>query len=197
MRVLVQHTLAIPGDWVELDLTPSGLGAKRWRNLPKLPVPVGGELLTAPGYIFDVCIQGWQLRGADHYALAPLTDGSGGVRAWRWCDDLADVETDYRWGQVIEFRPGWADRTLVLPNGSTIRHQGPDQRLTEYAENMVDRAKWKASECGGLAVELKPWSQWPAPDERDVRHGIWVSDTLLATHLARQRPVDWREWVTS
>lgn len=194
MKVLVQQTLASPRGWDELDLRPTGAGARRWRNLAKRPVPVGGEKLDAPGYVMDLCVQGVSLRGADHYAVVPLEDGSGGVRVWRWLDDLADPETDYAHGQVWEFRPGWADRILHFPDGSSIRHQGPDQRVTFYAADMVTHRPYAPRECGGLPVGLLPWSQWPAPPEDAVRHGVWVDLPLLDKHLKAQGPVHWRDW---
>lgn len=186
VKVLVQWSLASPQDWVEID-------AHAWAGLAKKPLPKGGETVDGqPGWIFDVCVQGWCLRGCDHIALEPLGDG---VRVYRWFDDLEDVETDYRHGQIIELRSGWVDRTLTFPDGSSIRHQGPDQRLVEYAENMDAHRPFVAGECGGLAVEFRPWSEWTPPPDRLVRHGVWLSEELLHAHMAKQRPVSWREWM--
>lgn len=186
MKILIQWTLSSPQDWVEID-------EHAWSGLAKHPVPSGGEVIDQqPGWIFDVCIQGWCLRGCDHIALEPF---AGGVRVYRWFDDLADDETDYRHGQVIEFRPGWVDRTLTLSDGSTMRHQGPDQRLVQFAENMDAHRPFVAQECGGLPVEFRPWSEWVNPPDALVRHGIWLGDHLLHAHLATQQPALWREWM--
>lgn len=193
IKVLLQWSLATPQDWVELDLRPSGPQSRLWRSLPRKPEPRGGEVIDhQPGWVFDVCIQGWCLRGADHIALEPIPDG---VRAYRWFDDLEDDETDYRHGQVIEFREGWVDRTLTLPDGSTVRHQGPDQRLTEFAEDMDAHRPFVAAECGGLPVEFKPWSEWVMPPPQTVIHGVWLDDALMHEHIAKARPVNWRDWV--
>ena len=195
MIVLVQWSLTTPQDWVSIDVTPTGPGARRWRDLAKKAEPTGGEVIdNQPGWIFDVCIQGWCLRGADHIAVEPFS--GGGLRVYRWFDDLADAETDYRHGQVIEFRPGYVDRTMTLPNGSTVRHRGPDQRMTQYAEDMTGHAPFAPAECGGLAVPYRPWSEWVNPPELLTRHGIWLSSSLLSAHLAARRSVNWREWVT-
>jgi hypothetical protein len=192
--ILLQWSQAAPQDWTSIDLTASGQGARRWRDLPKRPVPTGGETIdNQPGWIFDVCIQGWCLRGADHIAAEPIS--GGGIRVYRWFDDLDDDETDYFHGQVIEFRPGYVDRTLTLPDGSTIRHRGPDQRMTEYASDMEAHRPFVPTECGGLAVPFRPWSEWVMPPANLTLHGIWLSDSLLREHMAKQRPVDWREWV--
>lgn len=191
MRVGLQWSQATPGDWQWIDVN-RGQGLRRWRDLPKRPVPQGDEAIdNQPGYLFDVVVQGWCLRGADHIALEP---GAGGVDVWRWFDDLEDDETDYRHGMVIRFRDGWVDRTLTFEDGSTIRHQGPDQSMTVYAEDVDAHRQWTPLECGGLPVELRPWSEWPAPPEAIVRHGVWLSTELLEKHVKAQRPVDWREW---
>jgi hypothetical protein len=190
VRVLVQHSLATPRGWEELDLTP---GSRKWRDLPKRPLPRGGEVLgNQRGWVFDICIQGVCLRGSDHYALEPLDDG--GLRAYKWTDDLDDDETTYAFGQVWTFYDGWVDRTLELPGGATIRHRGPDQRLTVYAEDVEAHAPFTPVECGGLPVELRPWSEFPIPDEALVRHGIWLPDELLHRHVAAQAPVSWEAW---
>lgn len=191
MKIGIQWSLPTPQDWTWIDLDSPQ--SRRWRNLPKLPLPRGGEQLGPPGHIFDVVVQGWCLRGADHIAVEPV---AGGVDVWRWFDDLEDDETDYRWGQYIQFRDGWADRTLTFEDGSTVRHQGPDQSMTVYAEDVDAHRQWTPLECGGLPVELRPWSEWPAPPEASVRHGIWLPDGLVERHLATASPVSWRDWVS-
>lgn len=181
----MQWSQATPEDWVETT-------EHEWRDLPYRPVPAGGESLDELGYVCDVAIQGVCLRGVDHYAVAPA---GGGVLLWRWSDDLEDEVTRYRWGQVWEFRDGWVDRTLEMPDGSSLRHQGPDQRVTVYAEDMDAHRLVTPVECGGLPVALRPWSEWPSPPVELVRHGVWMPDDLLVEHVRRQRPVDWHEWM--
>lgn len=196
MLVGVQWTLASPQDWTWIDVKPTGAAARLWERLPKKPVPTGGEVIDQTlGYIFDVCIQGVYLYGFDHLALEPLP--GGGVRAYGWVDDTDDPTFQYRWGEVWEFRPGWVDRTVKITGDGQVRHRGPDQRKTVYAEDLADMARFVPAECGGLPVELKPWSGFPTPPVNITAHGIWVHDqTLWQRHFDVRRPVDWREWVT-
>lgn len=194
MIVLVQWATTNPADWVSIDLRSTGAAANRWRNLPKKPEPTNASTLDAnPGWLFSASIQAVDLYGFDHVAIEPIA--GNGVRAYGWVDDTTDPTFQYRWGEVWEFREGWADRTMTLVDGSTMRHRGPDQRKTVYAENLTDMAKFAPKECGGLPVELRPWSQWTMPPAAITAHGIWVQpDTLWQRHFEVRRRPDWREW---
>lgn len=193
MIVLVQWAQTTPKDWVSIDLTPTGAGAKAWTNLAKKSVPTSASVLdNTAGWLFSVMIQGVDLYGFDHVAIEPIT--GGGVRAYGWVDDTADVTFQYRWGEVWEFRPGAVDRSVTIA-GATIRHQGPDQRKTIYSESLTDMANLAPKECGGMAVPVLPWLSWPAPAAAITKHGIWVQDAALwQQHFTVRRKPSYREW---
>lgn len=191
MRVLVQYATLLPQDWTELDLKTLA----QVRSMPRKPVPSLLSVIDgSPGWVNDVVVQGWHLRGCDHIALEPFNAGKS-LRVYRWSDDLSDPEIDYRFGSVIEFRDGWVDRTVTFADGSSVRHQGPDQRMTQFAEDLTAFGPYAAKECGGLPVVLKPWSQWVAPPADLTFHGVRLPDVLFLQHIAKQRLVNWREWV--
>lgn len=186
MKVGVQWSLAQPRDWTDIDLTVSGPGARRWRDLPKRPVPRGGETIdNQPGWIFAAVVDGVVFAGHDHLAFAPHP--GGGVEVWCWTDDLADDETDYRFGEHWLIHPHRPDPAF---GGQVNTHQVK----TVYAEDLVDMARFFPQSTSGGPVELRPWSEWPAPDEALVRHGIWLDEALMRSHLVVARPRSWREW---
>lgn len=189
MLIYVQHALLEPDDWQAMD-------ARDWRNLPKKPVPKAGSTLDKHrGWIFDVCVQGVSVGyGADHVAVEPLTGNA--VRVYRWSDDLEDEETDYAWADVWEFHPGRVDRTLEIPGGGSIRHQGPDQRRYMYAEDVVDMNRTAPYECGGLRVPVLPWDHFMVPSPDITRHGIWVRDEdTFRRYFEVRTPHTYEEWM--
>lgn len=170
MIVSVQWTLASPSDWVDIDLAAKGKGARAWLQLARKAEPTGGETLDdEPGWLFDVVVQGVHLYGFDHVAGEPLD--SDGLRFYGWNDDVTDPEASpYRWGEVWEFYPPAPDPA----HGGQLNTQ---QRKTVFTEDEAERFTGQATTLG--PVEVKPWSQWVAPPENLVRHGIWVHDEVL------------------
>jgi hypothetical protein len=187
VRVGVQWSEKSPKDWMWLDITSSGAGSRRWRNLPKRPVPTGGEVLDGPGWIFDLVVQGVHFAGHDHYAVEPTPQG---VKVTVWTDDLEDVETNYAWGQVWTFLP-------PAPDGRFAGRVNTVQYRTVFSEDLVDIRRFvpEGLTTSGGPVELLPWSEFPVPPDVIVRHGIWLDDELFKAHAAARRPVDWKEWV--
>lgn len=192
MRILVQWSLATPGDWSTIDLGVSGAAARAWRNLPRKPVPVGGDVIDEQrGWVYDVAVQGVLLGGHDHYAAEPII--GDGVLFTHWDDDPEDWPAGTRHAWQWTFRPGIADRSVVV-DGATIRHRGPDQSLTIYAEPAYRERLPSVLECGGQFVIFRPWSAFTAPVAAVTLHGVWLSDELDRAHAAARRKVDWREW---
>lgn len=196
MIALVQWTLLTPQDWTSIDLRSGGAASRAWSSLPTKPEPAEGDPLdNTPGWIFSVNIQGVDLYGFDHVALEPLP-ANAGIRAYCWVDDAGDPTFSYRWGEVWEFRSGHVDRSLTIPAG-TLRHRGPDQRKTMYAEDVADLKRLAPAECGGLPVAVLAWDEFPMPAPAITRHGIWVEDQALwQRHFEARRAVSWREWVS-
>ncbi len=194
MIALVQWSLLTPADWVSIDLRSTGTAARAWSNLATKPVPGDASAIdNVPGWVFSVNVHGVDLYGFDHVALEPMATNN--IRAYCWTDDTADPSFTYRWGEVWEFRSGSVDRTLPVAGG-TIRHRGPDQRKTIYAEDVTDMARFAPGECGGMAVQVLPWAQFPVPAASITRHGIWVKDSALwQRHFDVRRKPSWREWV--
>lgn len=189
MKVLLQWTLSDPQDYEEVEFTNA-----MWRGLPRRPIPSNPQAAdNVPGYLFSFVIQGVIFSGFDHYACEEI-DG-GGIRSFAWNDDLEDEGTDFRWGQVREFRPGWIDNTYEVPGGK-IRHEGPDQKLTVYSEDIPAMALAFPQYDSYGPVALLDWSLFPTPSPAITLHGVWVHDeALYKRHLDVVRPVDWREWM--
>lgn len=187
MIVAVQWTLSSPQDWVNIDLSASGNAARRWLNLAKKPVPTGSETINStPGWIFDICIQGVHLYGFDHVAGEPIA--GGGLRFYGWNDDLADDETDYRWGEVWEFHNPRPDPKF---GGQINTHQ-----VKTIFTEPVGLADFPPQETSGGPVQIKTWDQWVMPPDQLTRHGIWVRDeNLWQQHFNVRSKRSWREWI--
>lgn len=185
MKVLVQWASDSPGDYEEIDLN-AGNRRNAWRNLPKRPVPKGGERLDEKGYVFDLVIDGIHFYGWDHVAVEPL--GGGSVKVYGWTDDVDDDTFAYRWGEVWTLHPHRKD---PLVGNQMNTHQ----IKTVYAEDLDDMGKFFPQVTTGGPVALRPWGEWTMPPEGATRHGIWVKDEALwDRHFERRRVVTWEEW---
>lgn len=185
MKVYLQWTLADPTDWVEIDVSARN---NEWALLPHKSEPTDAALDNEPGWVFDVCVQGLHFFGADHYAVEPI--GLGGVRVYSWYTDITDPDPQaytYRWGSVWDLFPPGPDPKL---NGAINTRQ----RKTIYTEVVEPLFQDQQTSLG--PVQVRDWTQWPAPDESLVRHGIWVRDEqLLKQHREVRATHGWREWV--
>lgn len=183
MRVLLQWTLATPGDWEPLELAD----IRQWRQLPRRPEPVGGETIdNTKGWLFDVNVQGVTMGGADHYSVRPAP--GGGLEVIRWFDDPEEFPAGQRYAQVWSFQRPAPD----------ARHGGrvnTVQFLTVYAEDPAMRAKWEGQATSGGPVTVLPWSAFTPPPPNLTVHGIWVSDALLQQHVAARGVRGWEEWI--
>jgi hypothetical protein len=180
VKVLVQWTLAEPGDWEEIEVTR----LSHWRGLPRKPEPAGGEPIdNERGWLYGINVQGVLLHGMDHYSVRPLPGGS--VEVTRWNDDPEDWPGGTRYAQVWTFHALRPDQ-----HGNLNTHQ----ELVVYAEDQAMRDHWAQARTTGGAVEVRPWSDFVVPDARDTIHGVWMSDELDAAHQARQSVRGWREW---
>ena len=192
--VSVQWTLATPQDWQSIDVTATGPGATRWKNLPKKNLPVGGELIDlSPGWVFALSVDGLVFQGFDHYAVDFTGSGSNRIlRVFGWMTDVDDF-TDpqalgYRWGEV------WTVGAH-RPDPRFGGRENTYQTKTVYAENTADMARFFPQETSGGTVTLRPWAEFPTPAADITRHGIWVPDLLFAQHHAVRTRPDWKVWV--
>lgn len=192
MKILLQWSKATPEDWATLDLGATGAAANRWRNLPKKPLPAGGEVIdNTLGWLYDLCIDGVMLGGYDHYSAAPVTvSGAAGVEVTLWNDDPEDWPAGTRHALVWRF----------LPPAPDIRFGGrvnTRQWLTYFIEPNAPQAdRAGTGETSGGPVVWRTWAEFVPPAATLTIHGVWLDATLEAQHLAvRRRLVDWREWV--
>jgi hypothetical protein len=190
VKVSVQWSTDPPSDWVELDLTLTGAGSRRWRNLPQRPVPKGGERIDAqPGWIFAAAIDGVTFQGFDHLAVIPRP---GHLEVLAWVDDVEDFDDpqslSYRWGEQ------WAIHKH-RPDPRFGGRENTHQVKTVYAEDLEDMGRFFPQETTGGPVQLRPWSEFPMPPAEVVRHGVWVDDELFARHHAVRSQRDWKTWV--
>jgi hypothetical protein len=175
LKVLVQWTLATPRGWDEVD-------AEQWRSTPRRPEPRGGETLDdEPGWVYRLCVQGVEFT-ADHYAVTSLP--GRGCRVVIWNDDPEDYVEGERYARVWDF----------LPLRSDPRFRGAyntRQSQVIFAESIIAE---RMKQMGALPEIIRPFSEFVSPDERDIRHGIWVPQALNLDHNAARPERGWREW---
>jgi hypothetical protein len=193
-RVRVQWTTNPATDWIEFDVTPTGQGAQRWRNLARKALPQGGETIDSqPGWIFSVEVDGVLVYGFDKYAADFVGSGSSAaLRVFGWVDDVGDFgdpqSAGYRWAEVWTFHQHRPDPRF----GGQMNTW---QTKTVYAEDLVDMARFFPQSTTGGEVQLRPWSEFPTPPDALTRFGIWVRDEALwQQHFQVRRPVTWRDW---
>lgn len=175
MRVLVQWTRATPDGWEEAD-------PESWRFSPSKPEPRGGEFVDeAPGWVYELSVNGMLFGGFDHYAVEERADGAAVVTVWN--DDPVDYPVGLRLAQV------WTLRTLapdpLFGGAINVRHS-----RVVYHEAQALRHSAPVEK-----TTFRPWREFVPPDAAVTRHGIWVTDVLSAIHDAVRAPVSWRECV--
>lgn len=187
MKIALQWALLSPTDYIEIDLTTTGPGANRWKNLPKKPEPpaTGAALDNTPGWYADLCVQGVQFTSYDHVSVVPIV---GGVRVTGWNDDPDEYPVGQRHAQVWEFYDPRPDPRI---GGITNTYQ----MLTVYAENADYRTLWGQQTTTGGPVIARPWSEFVVPATGITIHGIWMTDAQWDAHLAAKRLRGWQEWV--
>lgn len=195
MRVRIQWATNPPADWLEIDVTPTGAGAQRWRNLAKKTEPPDNPTIDGqPGWLMCVEVDGVLFEGFDHVAVDFAgTGASRFLRVHAWVDDVADFADPqalgYRWGEVWGFHPHRSDPKF---GGQVNTHQ----TKTVFAEDLEDMGRFFPQSTTGGDVPLRPWSEWVTPPAELTRHGVWVHDEALwRQHYTVRRTVDWRDWV--
>jgi hypothetical protein len=192
-RVRVQWATNPPHDWVEVDVTPTGAGAQRWRSLAMKALPDGSETIDgSPGWLMCVEVDGVLFEGFDHVAADFGGSGSNRfLRVYAWNDDTGDFDDPqslgYAWGEVWGFHQHRPDPRV----GGQVNTW---QVKTVYAEDLVDMGRFFPQSTTGGEVQLRPWSEFPTPSADLVRHGVWLDESLWAAHYPARRPVDWRDW---
>lgn len=185
MKILLQHTLLNPADWVELDVTPTGQGARRWRDLAK---KTAGPVDNAPGYIMALNVQGVEFAGFDFYAAEPIANGGLRVYGWTTTVGVPPTGSPYRQAEVWEFHLPKAD----LRFGGQVNTV---QTRTVFTESPEAAAALAGSATSGGVVVVRPWAEFAPPPEHLTRYGIAVSSELLEAHRQSRSTRGWREWV--
>ena len=173
MNLLVQDTLAIPGDWRSLDLKADPLA---WEKLVR----------NVPGFLMMGNCQGLMLGGADHVAVRPVTvDGEPDcIEATSWWDDPAMyIPDDFR-ARVWTIKPLDHDPNL----GGAINTR---QSQVVYAAGARYQQLLASPPQNTIVL---PWADFNAPSSI-ARHGVQVPDALYQQHLAAQTLWGWRHWV--
>ncbi len=183
MKIYVQWTLATPQDWELYD-------SSDWRNLPKKPEPVGGEIIDdQPGWIHGLCIQGVVFNSFDHYALWESTDPVGLVVGC-WNDDPVDYPVGTRFGDFWMFEP-------IQPDSAIGGQLNTRQTKVTYGdpEWIADKDHINSIKMTGGLARVDLWNRKPNPATPIIKHGIWVSDALNDEHFAVRSVHGWHEWI--
>jgi hypothetical protein len=180
MKFLVQWTTDPPTDWVEYDIT----SLQDFKDMPKKPVPVGGEIIDAlPGWVMAVDVQGLTLTGWDHYTADIVGDGLAVIV---WNDDVAAPEFQGFIAKVWTF--------LIPKHDPIVNLLNTDQRLDVYTD--TNPGRWDGQTTTAGPVVVHPWADFtiPKPANR-ILHGINVEDALFDAHKAVRTVHGWEEWV--
>lgn len=177
MEILVQHSLANPGDWVALD-------SADWAGLTKKPEPVGGEVFDQlPGWVNTICIQGMRLSG-DYIVVIDRPDIEG-------CDvivanvDPEDWAVPDRYVKHYTFLPLAPD----LTKGGAI-----NTRITYKVYAGATAIKRYDVANDPALTEALPMRDFLVPLEALKRYGIWRSDEDYAAHVTARTIKGWRDW---
>ena len=207
MKILVQWATNPPADWQEID-------SKDWASLPKKGEPhrdrkpvfgskpfevLGFEgpeerIDDKPGWVYQICVQGLAFAG-DHIVVI---DRSDHVEVIQWDDDPEDYPDGNYSADVWKLYDRIVDNSFKVGNG-ILRCQGPLQVRAMYVtkpklEKLIADGVIPNYTSGGL-VEVKDYSEFIKPDERIVRHGIWVDDRLKEEHQKAVRAISYKEWL--
>lgn len=162
MRVDIQWATQTPSESVTID-------SSEWAGLPKKPLPDGNEVLDQePGWLQRWNIQGCKPDTADHHAMEDQADGS--LKVWSWCDDPEDYPDGDYYGTVTTFRPAY-----IHPEERFCGKWHYEQHFTIYAAENTEHWRTRNS-VPRQNVTIRPWSEFPYPDEAIVRHGVWLRD---------------------
>lgn len=189
MRVRVQYATSEPGDWVEFNINAL---SNRWRSQPRKPVPQGEQIDMSPGWVVSVEVDGVLFEGFDHVAVEHSGLGNDEfVKVYAWTDDEDDFNDPqalgYRWGEVWEFR---SHRPDPLHGGRLNTYQ----IKTVYADDLEDMGRFFPQTTTGGEVLLRPWAEFPMPDEAITRHGVWLPEDLWMRHAKIRHSVTWEDW---
>ena len=178
MRVLIQHTLLEPTDWIEID-------SKDWAALPKRPLPDGTHAVDdARGYLHQLCIQGL-VMAADHYAVEHVDEET--VRATIWNDHPPDYPVGKRFVQV------WTFRTLA-PDPVFNGAWNTRQSQVLYVDPGGEVATFWLASGTPENTTVRAYDDFVPPDESLIRHGLMVTDELNERHYEATGLRRWREW---
>lgn len=182
MLVYIQWARRNPQDY-------SSLGSEGWATSPSKPDPSRGsayalnELNNAPGWVAELSVQGVAFK-EDHYHVADIPDGSGGIVITTWTDTQPWIASDGRYARV------WTISTLAPDS----KHGGAlNTRQSEilYCEEPL------LSRVSTVPVEnrvIRPWAEFAAPPAVETRHGIWLTDAAWQAHAVVRTQHGWREW---
>ena len=173
MKVLVQDTLASPGEWRTLN-------SAAWVELAKKPEPVGGEIIDdQPGWIYAINVQGVKFIG-DYIVVLDRPDGG--------CEVIAANVDPGDWAPPDMYVQHWTFLPLV-----------PDPLLggainTRQSRIVYAGSRAKAKFKGTQNTTVLPFGQFVRPTEGLVRYGIWLTNALSDAHVAARSIKGWRDW---
>lgn len=210
MLVYIQWTRGnSPQDWEPYEIN----SLTDWRKLPQRDEPFSGMAGTMdievpgfgtqtvidpsspdadePGWIYDLCVAGIHMSGADHHYAG--RDGNR-LRYVRWSDDAEWAASGDRYAMEFSFAFPVVDDELGILQ--------PDIQYTLWAENPLRRASKEGRFTGRpparYPVNVFDWAAFTPPGPSNmVRHGIWMPEESVNAHEAAKTFVpDFPTWAS-
>ncbi len=181
MKVMVQWAIKHANDYLEVD-------SRDWADLPKKPEPTGNEVIDDKrGWLARINVQGMGFMG-DHIAVI---HNKSFVKVVQWDDDPEDWKPD-------EF-------VAVEWTFYEVKNRGSGKPgVLQYATHYYSPARIEAmTKLGHLPIynissqeniKIKEYSEFVKPDEKYIKHGIWLENNLWEKIHAFPRP-KWMDWI--
>jgi len=171
---------------------PEEFDSSDWNNLPKKPEPAGPQTIdNVKGWVQSLSCMGITFK-ADHYSISENLRGypAGTIKITFW-NDSGDDEDNIHAGV-------WIMQDMKLREIEGIKKWVPNlYEERYYSPNVQKKMKDDGITpifCSGRLVKLHNYSDFIPPDESITKHGVLISESLLAEYELQKDHL-YREWV--